>query len=383
MSVASRSSPARLSALLVTALFSAAALAQPAPLVVVQYAERAQQTAQGAVPQILSAPMPVRQQDRLSTQAGGRLDLSISRHGFIELGGDSVLTVERLPFSTFDVDLHTHFRVERGYFRLVWKHADFAARWPMVMDVGPFRVNATSGEYFIEHDPQRTLLCVAEGEVAINTPGQPEAAVLSASACYRLLSGAPAQVAAVAPEQFMTVRGERKLLPLSVVLGLAGGEVETAAAEPVPPPVAALPSVSAVPSPTASLQAERDRAIRSAAVGPATVTATAAPPRVTTPPTPRPSPAPPTRPPTPTSEVVAGWSLNVASLTTREAAEKVRQPLIGAGFLPEIVIATVEGRQWYRVQFRGLASAGEARELAARLERETGVKGAWVVPPSR
>ena len=87
--------------------------------------------------------------------------------------------------------------------------------------------------------------------------------------------------------------------------------------------------------------------------------------------------------PPPASVPMGRWALNVASLNRRDAAVEVRQRLLGAGFSPEIVEASVDGRRWFRVQFRGLADAAAARALARRLEQEAGISGAWVIPPAR
>lgn len=365
----------------------------------------------------LATDVAIQSQDRLLTLSGGRVDLAISRHGFIALGDDTDLRVERVPFSTFDVDLRTQLRVARGHLRLVWKYPDFGARWPMVIDAGPFRISVTSGEYFVEHRDQRTLLCVAEGEAAISTPGQAEAAVFTASACYRLISGAPAQVAAVAPEGFVAARAARALLPLAMQIGLAWAETPsvTAMAAMTPDaPGAPDPSAAPTPAPPRSLDEARDQALREA-VGPAgrpdatpaTPAAARPPPAAPEVPTaPRPSPSSPPAPssapraaaparPTPTAVAEAAaapppasvpmgrWALNVASLNRRDAAVEVRQRLLGAGFSPEIVEASVDGRRWFRVQFRGLADAAAARALARRLEQEAGISGAWVIPPGR
>lgn len=89
--------------------------------------------------------------------------------------------------------------------------------------------------------------------------------------------------------------------------------------------------------------------------------------------------------PPPASVPMGRWALNVASLNRRDAAVEVRQRLLGVGFSPEIIEASVEGRRWFRVQFRGLAdaTAARARALARRLEQEAGISGAWVIPPAR
>lgn len=386
----------------VLATILALGFVMPAPastaVFVAQHAERAEhRAAESGKTTALTTGTALQSLDRVVVDEQGEVDLVISRHGRVELGADTAMVLERTPFSTFEVNLLTQLRVERGYLRLVWKYPDFGARWPMVVDVGPFRINVTSGEYFVEHHPDRTVLCIAEGQVAISTPGQAEAAVFTASSCYRLMSGAAAQHAEIAPDQFVAVRQQRALMPLAVAVGLAGGQtrvaqVGSAAAQapPDPAPTATLtPRRPAAPShqPTAtsapSIDDARDRAIRGA-LGSA--------PRDNAPPSERrPSPEPterarPTTSPAPRAAPASNdgrWALNVASLSQREDALKVQQRLIGKGFTPDIVDATVNGRRWFRVQLRGLADAAEARALAKRLEAEAGFSGAWPVPPAR
>lgn len=372
-------------------LLSAPALAQSGSVVIAQHTVGTErQVANESARLPLATAMAIGTQDRLMSQADGQTDLAISRHGIMELGGDSELFAERLPFSTFDVDLRTQFRLERGYLRLIWKYPDFGARWPMVVDVGPFRISVTSGEYFVEHRDQRTILCVAEGEAAISTPGQAEAVVFRESACYRLISGAPAQVAAVPPGGFVDTRNTRTLLPLAIDIGLAWAEPSQSVALPTPS-ATPIPSPSAqTVSPTPPIRQQTLSGVRNQSDGETVRSAERPELGVTTAtPKPRPSPTPRSRPlpVVATPEAVAilegRWALNVASLDRQDAADEVRNRMIKAGFAPDIVEATVNGQRWYRVQFRGLADASTARALASRLDREAGIRGAWVIPPSR
>jgi cell division septation protein DedD len=75
------------------------------------------------------------------------------------------------------------------------------------------------------------------------------------------------------------------------------------------------------------------------------------------------------------------WGLNLASLSTREAAEALQAQLEARGYRTVITPAQVRERQWYRVQILGLPDDAAARALAERFMAETGLKNVWVLRP--
>lgn len=379
---------------LLALLFSAVPWRAVASVLVVQAGAEAQRQSGEGAPVALMPQVKLFPGDRLRTGANGWLDLALGRHGVLELGGLTQLTLERVPFATFATDLQTRLRLDEGYLRVIWKHPELSLRWPLVVDLGPFRVSLTSGEYFFETLERQPVLCVAEGEVAVTTPGQPQPLPLAGPACYRLLSGAPAQPASVSLAAFVPVRADRQLTALAEATGLRLAGVAPAAppapttqpgfrepmeaaidgAPPATPPTA-VARTAPVTMPSAPL-AEPTPPSRAMAPDP---------PSVRSSPPPGPPVSPPARPaPTaaPTASPAAGrWALNVASLSSREAAERVQRELRARGFEPVIVTAEVQGRTWHRVQFTGLPDAASARALGERLAAETGYKQAWVVPP--
>jgi hypothetical protein len=73
------------------------------------------------------------------------------------------------------------------------------------------------------------------------------------------------------------------------------------------------------------------------------------------------------------------WSVAIASHDTEARSQRVADRLIDAGYPAEVVTVDVNGRTWYRVVIAGLGSKGDAAMLAAQLESNLGLSGAWLI----
>ena len=66
--------------------------------------------------------------------------------------------------------------------------------------------------------------------------------------------------------------------------------------------------------------------------------------------------------------------MQVASLGSPSAATRLQDELRGKGYAAFVEQATVNGKRYFRVRVGPETERGQADNLAARLERETGTK---------
>lgn len=324
-----------------------------------------------AEPEILRFGVALQPQDRVITGLRGQVDIDIDRHGFLELGPSARLALERVPFASYARDLRTQLRLEEGYLRVVWKHPGLSQEWPIVIDFSSFRVHLTRGEFFFQHRDDRVLLCIAEGAVSVTSAVQSSPVALPAAACYRLLPGAAPIPVAQSDSVFIDVREQRDLTALALrsrlTLATAPGEL------PPPTPRPLNPQLSFDAAMRASINGDPTPPPRRTEPEPALPTATAA----------LPTPYPTYSPRPSAIDGIGGvtWGLNIASLSTRGAAEVLQAELKERGYATAITPAVVRERNWYRVQILGLPDAAAARVLAERFMADTGLTNVWVVKP--
>ena len=73
-----------------------------------------------------------------------------------------------------------------------------------------------------------------------------------------------------------------------------------------------------------------------------------------------------------------GWTIVVASVNTRSAAERALKSLKGKGIAAEISPIVVKGKPWYRIYVGGFASKQEAQAKKAYLLTRHGLRDAWL-----
>lgn len=321
-------------------------------------------------PEILRYGLALQPQDRVITGLRGEADIDIDRHGFLELGPSTRVALERVPFASYARELRTQLRLEEGYLRLVWKHPGLSQEWPIVIDLTGFRVHVTRGEFFFQQRAEQQLLCIAEGAVSVTSVTQTSPVALPAAACYRLLPGAAPIPVAQSDSAFIEVRRQRDLTALAqrsrLALGPALGEMPA----PTPP---LSPQLAFEAAMRASINGDPTPLPRRTEPTPPAVLAAA----------PLPTPYP-TYSPLPSAVAGPGagsWGLNLASLSTREAAEALQAQLKTRGYTTVITPAVVRERSWFRVQILGLPDAAAARALAERFMADTGLQSVWVLNP--
>lgn len=317
----------------------------------------------------------LRSGDRLLTAPDAQLRLGFARYGFVDVGPDSDLRVERIPHAAFATDLRSVFRLHAGYARLVWKHPQISTSWPIFVYVDAQRASVTAGEYFFEHRSGRQIACVAAGQMAVTHGDTVVPMTLHPQACYRLYAGLQPQRILRESGDWVAIRGKFGIGELPLMAD-AGAEATAPVAESRPTPNArpTPPAVAATKPPLGPPSGDPMPTPRPAQQVPAPVAV--------------PVPAPVTPPQVAPAEPVASkrpgagsgpWALSIASFRELDAAQQLMRRMAAAGFTAERVPVTVKGKPWHRVMVLGFDSVAEAKASAAVIEAKLQLSGAWVL----
>lgn len=304
----------------------------------------------------------INERDVLRTGADGRLSLRFARLGFMELGPNAEIGIEKLPFASNAADRKSIFSLARGYLRVVWKPLPGRPSWPLYVYFGGQRAGLAAGEYFFDQHEAATRVCIAAGQIAVVPVTGANVDTLPAPSCSKLYVEAAPESAARDPEDWTAMRRDYS--------------IDVTARSPAAPAPQMLslapPAVDAASSPAITTEAATS------------VPATGA---VPVPPTPRPPPAVPVSAPAAASSPLplalpaddGRWTINVASLPDAAAAARQVQLLQTAGYSATVQPVEVRGQTWNRVQLRGFPSADAARARAAEVEQKLGLHNLWVV----
>lgn len=314
----------------------------------------------------------LRSGDRLLTAPDAQLRLGFARYGFVDVGPDSDLRVERIPHAAFATDLRSVFRLQAGYARLVWKHPQISTSWPIFVYVDAQRASVTAGEYFFEHRAGRQIACVAAGQMAVTHADNAVPMTLHPQACYRLYAGLQPQRILRESGDWVAIRSKFGIGELPLMAANDGGESAPSVVQPGPTP----PVLAASPAPVGPPGGESLPRPRPAQQVPQAAPVEAAKPVPTTP-KPR-VPSAVTEPPA-VGSGTGPWALSIASFTELEAAQQLMQRMAAAGFAAERVPVTVKGKPWHRVMVLGFDSVAEAKASAAEIEAKLQLRGAWVL----
>lgn len=298
----------------------------------------------------------LQEQDQIVTDAGGRMSLRLGRQGFIEVGADAEVGIERLPFATYAGDLKSIFSVSKGYLRVVWKRIEAKRQWPLFIYMAGHRVSLIDGEYFFQSIGTEQRACVAAGQLSLQVAGREGAQLIQAPACVRLQLDQPPAVSKRNPDDWLAVRRSFDIAATAASLRTSEALVATSKSATTSASSTPLPPLRATPPPTVTTTAP-------IVLG----RAPASPPLPATTPPPAPS---------------GDWVLNVASYDEAADAEREALRLRAAGFagaLAQSQPVIVNGKYWYRVQLTGLSSEAEAARTAELLSSQFGLKNAWAI----
>jgi len=304
------------------------------------------------------------ERDLVRTHADSRMSLRFPHNGFAELGPDTVLAVEKLPFASFATDLKSIFTLSQGYLRLVWKRPAESTPWPVYVFFGGQRAAITSGEFFFDARPGSARVCVAAGQINAVAVGGANSENLKGPACYRLAAGREPDNAPTDPERWIAVRRNFSLdAPSSAEAELAATETaptDSSPSAPAPDTTASSPSASRPPTQTSPSAPAPAPVRNSASVAGATA-------------------APPASAPSTAALAPGDWVINVASYPDPGTAAAQVEQLRAAGYAFSVRPATVKGRTWYRVQMTSFPSQEAARAKADEIQVRLGFKSLWII----
>lgn len=107
--------------------------------------------------------------ERMTILPRARVDLRLLRYGDIAAmaSGDrpATLTFEKLPFSSWAVDLATNIRLESGVLRVRWARSGDVDEWPMAVLVDRWRTQLSNGEFLFRRDASGMVTCSVAGKV--------------------------------------------------------------------------------------------------------------------------------------------------------------------------------------------------------------------------
>lgn len=189
-------------------------------------------------------------EDRVMLAPRARAELQLARYGEINLAAqraEAALSFERLPFSSWAVDLETRMRLEGGLMRVRWMRPGDAADWPLSVDVDRWSADLGNGEFLFKRDGSSATVCVLSGKLdLVGAESGSGRTTPAAGSCVELRAGdAPREVALVA-EDWSDLRADLAVAATSpdssrsLQLPPAAPQ-QPARVEPVvtPPPVAA------------------------------------------------------------------------------------------------------------------------------------------------
>lgn len=135
-------------------------------------------------------------EEHVVTDPGTRLGMRLARLGSLELvanTGKATLVVDKLPFSSWAVELDTRLRLEQGVLRVDWTRADAAERWPLVLELGHWNARLGRGEFLLRRDEGDAEICAVSGsaELADDTGRRQR---INKSRCLRLSGERDARV---------------------------------------------------------------------------------------------------------------------------------------------------------------------------------------------
>lgn len=305
--------------------------------------------------------------DRLRSADDGQVRLGFARYGFVDLGPDSEVRIERMPHAAFATDLRSVFRLERGYLRMVWKHPQISTSWPIFIYVDAQRASLTSGEYFFEHRQGRQVACVAAGQMAVTHGQEPIPVTLHPQACYRLYAGLQPQRILRESGDWVAIRGQFGIgeLPSDTPEPQRPPAVAVAEAPRNAVPTPAVPKAApSTPKPVASRPEQVQQSLNQGQRGSEESVVD--------------EPATSQRQ-TEATPATGPWALSVASFKELGPAQALVKRMIASGYRAETVPVTIKGQPWYRVMILGFDSVAEGQRVADELKERLKLTGAWVL----
>lgn len=370
--------------------------------------------------------------ESLHLTPSARLSLRLARNGQLDVvpeSGAMSLGVEKLPFSSWAVDLDTVLRMDRGALRVRWQRPDPQDAWPLAVRVGRWQAQLGEGEFLFRDREIGVELCNLSGSInvryetadwsrdlppgqcaALGDDGKPAtyayfrvnwASVAFPEGPMAVVATSAPEPAAAGPSTSTTAAPIADAGRLVTSVGAPSPDrapesstaksnlsvAATAPASATPPVSLAAPeSTSGAPRTAPDLDTSVATAARvstpaaappAAAVGAAGAPAASAPagappasPADGKTPEATPDPPPPTGP---------EWIINVTTVADPQDAERHLRRLAAAGYPALLRAEQVRGRASYRVIIPGIGSDRAAVQLVESLGNTMGYTAAWAL----
>lgn len=349
-------------------------------------------------------------QERVMVARDARVDLRLAGLGDVDVVGDrgeAVVTVDKLPFSAWAVELDIWFRLERGRLSVDWRRPGAAERWPLFVQIGNWTAHLEAGEFLMQRTDGAGTICANSGSAELaDDSGQRQR--LESGGCIHLRDGEAASADELRIEQWegMARPAPAPELPAVGTGAQDGMDRSLHAAARVPAPVVDAPGpsirVEVVPPPEsppipvtapAPAPAVTEPSAPPAKSVVATPARSASPEPVPATPTPAPTPAPAAAPAAPRSgeqtaalaplvpEPPSGpeWIINVLTVADPALAEQHVRTLTAAGYPAELRPETVRGRSSFRVIIPRVNSEQAAGRIVQLLADKMGYPSAWAL----
>lgn len=332
-------------------------------------------------------------EERLLLAAESRASLLLARYGRLEFqpeSGPGTLTVQKLPFSSWAVDLETALRVDKGALRVRWKRPQQDDDWPLAILLGRWRAQLGSGEFLFRSAERRAEVCSVSGSLEVFDESAAWRGAVAPGQCVTLREGEPAETSPLVRANWALFAESapsptESIAPVEAPRAPLSAALEPPPAEPIAPLVAE-PSVSPASAPSPAEAASTPPPVAEAVsepsvapTGPAgkplsspgAVLSARLPPRFAA------SAFTPVVPEPPTAPSGPEWIVNVMTVTDPKMAEEHLQRLTTAGYPAMLRAEQVRGRASYRVIIPGLSSDQAANRMVELLKKNLGYVGAW------
>jgi hypothetical protein len=304
---------------------------------------------------------PVGERDVVSVASGGALRLRFVAGDSVELGGDTVIAIERLPDVARPTENKTILSLDHGLLRVIRPGGDDLVL-PFHLFLGDQRAALSEGDFYFERAPRLVEACVDSGQLSLPPTEFLPMRVVSGQNCYHNAGGdGPPRILQRDQSYFSQAR---------LHLGLTAAAPVVASAPPtassIPPAPGSTIARGGVQPPAVSASGAM---VASVEPVPINNESNSSPASETAVPAPAAEPAPAT----------TDWTVNLASFSQIEQANEEVQRLQAAGYPAAVESKEVAGVMHYRVQLRSFVTADAARSAANEVASRFGYKDYFLI----
>lgn len=304
------------------------------------------------------------ERDVVSVPVGSALKLRFGSSDSVELGGDTVIAIERLPDASRPTEGKTILSLDHGVVRVIRPGGDDLVL-PFHLFLGDQRAALSEGDFYFEREPRLVQACAESGQLSLPPTEFLPLRVVSGQNCYHNAGGEGPPRVLQHDESFFTQARAR--------IGLLN--VPASAMTTVP---SVNPATVAVPV-SASTPVHAPASVAASGFGGAVLANTEPVPVASASSVPAVTEAVPAALPVEAAPGPTEWTVNLASFSQLEQANDEVQRLQAGGFPAAVESKEVGGVMHYRVQLRGFESADAARSQANEVAARFGYKDYFLI----